>query len=202
MLNKYVSILLNIYDRDLTIEDIEKVEELNLSFYDFSGEPNDIKTQEFKYFKNLRTLRMIDFDLNEDDFNILGTLNNLENLELNDCIILDENSISKLSKLRRIELRNMDIKSLGFCTKLLDLKSVSLKDSKIKNLTPIKKCTRLEYLDLEGVGDINLEFLLKFDNLKFINLSKQQLTQVNLKVLESLEKRDNFSYEVEMKYIY
>ena len=201
-LKKCVQISLRIYDRNITVEDIEKVEELNLNYYDISGKPNDIKIEEFKYFKNLISLRMVNFELNEETFEILGTLDCLEDLELNDCTIYNYNDISKLSKLSSIELRNMDINSLDFCTKLLNLKRISLKDSKIKNFASIKKCTNLEYLDIEGIGDINLEFLLNFDNIEFVNLSRQQLTQVNLNALKTLEKRENFSYEIEMKYVY
>ena len=201
-LEKAVRIILKKYDENLTIEDLEKIEELNLNYYDIFEEKNIIKIEELQNFKNLRRLSLAKFCLSKEDIRLLGTLNYLYSLNLNNCTIENEEDISELSKLTSIELRNMKINSLSFCNNLKNLKKLSLRDSQIKYFSDIKKCIVLEYLDIEGIGNLNLDFLLYLDCLKLINVSRQQLTEYNLKILKELEKRHEFSYKIEMKNIY
>lgn len=155
-------------NQNLSEDDFENVEEVNISNRKFSGETKDISLEEMRLFPNIKRVSLQYFEIDDAIVEILNSLTKLETLELSSC---DFSS--------RIQIKSGTLKSLYLnCCKIKDYNSIYatenfyvvgsdnfrldklegkenlermyLQSSIIKGFKSIDECSRLKNLNLDG----------------------------------------------------
>ena len=176
LLNKIKEIL----DKEEILEqDLNNIENLTLNKYKLNGKESDINLSELYFFKNLRTLTLINFSINKDFIMIINELKFLWAIQFSSCNFEDvvpiNESVSQLifdycknfkcelinnNKIIRIIGSEIDLKQLN---KIDNTKELYLQDCKVKNTEVILKYNKLELLNLDGSNVENDIILNKLD---------------------------------------
>lgn len=176
LLNKTKEIL----DKDeISEQDLNNIEHLTLNKYKLNGKESDINLSELYFFKNLRTLTLINFSINKDFIKIINEVKFLWAIQFSSCgfedVVPINQSVSQLifdycknfkcelinnNKIIKIIGSEVDLKQLN---KIDNTKELYLQDCKIKNTEEILKYNRLELLNLDGSNVENDNILDKLD---------------------------------------
>ena len=161
---------LNIYDEDyeLSSDDIDAVEELEVVNTELWGEEKNISLIGLEEFKNLSKLELVGFNLNNEVVDEIWSLKGLEVLNLRDCI----GTTLKLPNLKELYLDNLKVDNLYFeqlperyvlenidntdIVGLLSGKSDNIEQLRVinsvfKQMFILKSFERLKLLELYGV---------------------------------------------------
>ena len=151
--------------KDIKDEDIETMEKLFVRKRKLSGEETDIDLSEIFNFKNLKELRLLGFELTNNDIKMISNMG-LESLALSNCVFEKVDSLNmpklkdlviyggenvesvsiKSPKLLIIEDVNLDFSKLN----IDDAKQINIFNCEIVNMDSLKKYTELEFVNLDG----------------------------------------------------
>ena len=133
------------------IKELEKVEELVINRFNYSMEEALFYPNELKYFKNLKRITFVNFNISDDIVNILNMLPNLSELYFDSCYDSSINSL-KIEKIY-IESTKYDLRKLknpkeliiqnGGTIDINNIKSNNLVKLTLLN-TNIKNCVQLK----------------------------------------------------------
>lgn len=174
---------------DLTHEDFLRVDELSLNNRSFSGESKNINLLGLGVLKNLRSLDLQYFNIDDDIVSLINSFGNLRTLRLISCKCLGERQLNNKALLSLV-LNCCDIKdyerivvpqiltiigdeNLKF-DRLQGIESsriINLQNSKVGGFKKILTCENLEKLSLDGskIDDENVLSMLR----KEIKVSKE-----------------------------
>jgi Leucine-rich repeat (LRR) protein len=150
--------------------------------------------------RKLSNLRKFQFGGNEyvgglKDCSVLGSLENLENLDLSSNHIKD---ISFLSNLTRLEFLNLDynhIHDISTLSNLKGLQTLNLDDNQIKEFNSLSNLIELKSLSLSNVEISNISFLSNLIGLESLSLDSNQIYDIsslaNLTRLDILDLNSN-----------
>ena len=163
---KLLSIVKDILNKDNIQENnFLEIEDLTLNKKLLNGKENDINLKELKYFPKLKTLTIINFDINQEILNIINEKKLLWAIQFSKCNFKKIEPISKNVKYLIIdECENLDLKlindneTIKIIGENLDLKLLNayktkqlyLQDCNIKNSEKILEYTNLENINLDG----------------------------------------------------
>ena len=108
----------------------------------------------------------------------LGTLANLEELDLGFSELTDLTLLKGLPKLERLELENTKVTDLTPLKGMPNLRILNLSKTKVTDLTPLKGLPRLSCLYLANTKVTDLTPLKGMSNLKNLNLSDTKVTDL------------------------
>ena len=174
-----VNLLKVMLDSDIDVfseENLLQIEELNLNARNFVGEYNFIDLNELKYFKNLKTLKLSNMDISEEDIEILKTFKLLKDISFMTCNFDKCEKLADL-KLEKLALNDCSIDDESFIYKMKELKELVVIKGFL-NFAKMKEFNYLLKLDIASstvinVGEINLpklkEFIINFSNIEDLN---------------------------------
>lgn len=163
---KLLSILKDILNKDnIQEKDLQEIENLTLNKKLLNGKENDIELNELKFFPNLKTLTIINFYIDEKVINIINVKKMLWAVQFSKCKF--ENIIPINKKIEYLiidECKNLEhdlinnnetIKIIGEnvdfnLLKIDETKQLYLQKSNVKNLERVLEYRNLKYLNLDG----------------------------------------------------
>lgn len=163
---------------DVTEEDFDEISELTLNFKSINGKKTDINLNVLEFFPYLKKIRIIDFDINQEDICKINKLECVEVLEFSRC---------KFNKINfdviEERLKKIDFSECG---------ELAFKYPKVKNIL-INMCEiDFEFVDLEAVQKIyvfdsvikNLPDLSKYKDLEKVIFDGSKIIDANGKEIE------------------
>lgn len=190
-LKEYIYLELNknkaepIYD-----EDIAEITELQLNTLDLIGEPTDITIFDLVFFKNLKTLTLINMNITDQEINILNKLQNLNFLQFSECTF----SNNKKLKLNLIDLVIDECSnvSMNNWNEIFTLKSLHIVNCNDVNLKGIENFKNLSEVYLQNLNLDNIDEIQEMINLKYLNLNGSEINN-----LDKIKKMKNIEIEHE-----
>lgn len=151
----------------ITEEELGKINDLSLQQYNVHSEKKDIDLRELAMFRNLNSLLLSKFEIDDDIMKVLNSRSKLEAIQFSGCkfsniipfeiplkyLILDrcenflESTMGKAEMIRIIGNRDLDLQKV---TEFMGIKKLYLQNCIIDNFECIKKFTDLTYLNLDG----------------------------------------------------
>ncbi|MDP6634881.1 MAG: leucine-rich repeat domain-containing protein [Phycisphaerae bacterium] len=118
----------------------------------------------------------------------LGTLANLEYLDLEHTGVTDLTPLKGLPNLRSLGLHNTGVTDLTPLKGIQNLKSLDLKNTKVTDLTPLKGVRKLRWLELQNTKVTDLTPLKGLRYLRYLRLHNPGVTDLTpLKGMPDLE---------------
>ncbi len=154
---------------DITNEDLDKVETLELSELGLLSLPDLIK------FTNLKILNIYSNSIK--DIEVIEDLVRLEELYLNNNDITDLEPLANMLNLVKLELSYNDISDLKYLEDLKNLTVLNLSFNNIVDISSLKNLSSLKELHLEGNKVKNIEVLKKLD-LNYLSINKEQVLDI------------------------
>jgi len=108
----------------------------------------------------------------------LGTLWNLEELDLQNTKVTDLTPLKGLPKLETLGLENTRVTDLAPLKGLPKLEYLGLENTKVTDLTPLKGLPNLAYLHLQNTGVADLTPLKGLPNLAYLHLQNTKVTDL------------------------
>lgn len=186
LLNKLKEIL----DKDEILEeDLNNIEDLSLNRFKLSGIKNDINLSELKLFKNLKTLTLIKFAIDNKVIEIINEYGSLWAVQFTKCRFEEAIPINK----------EIDYLVLDYCEKI-DPKLINNNET-IKiigaqiDLLQVNNLNNTELLYLQDCQIKNTERLLMYNNLKLLNLEGSSIENINC--LDKLNEKIEIYYRDE-----
>jgi len=159
--NSYVPID---FDEVLCLKNLRNISVFNFYF-------NLATLQKINELKNLESLEFYNCDF--ETILPLAILN-IKKLKFNNCHIGDIKFINNIDTLIELSLENLDEIDLNDIVILDKLKFLSLYNTKIMNSSRLVICKDLEFLRIDKTGIVNIMFLSKLTCLKKVVISKIQ----------------------------
>jgi len=174
-----IKIILN--KEEILENDLNEIKDLTLNRLKLNGLPNDIDLSELKFFSNLKTLTLINFEIDRKCLENINKNQYLESIQFSKCNfkdILPINSSVKyliIDNCKNIKYNiinnNKIVKiidttiNLSEATQLRNTEELYLQKCQINNSLSLLNCNNLKYLNLDGsfIDDINV---LKSLNIK------------------------------------
>ena len=206
-LNNYIGFKLDILENEFTEEQLNSLKELVID-YEY-----DLELDILKYFNNLEILEIRNFNIDEQNLNIILSMNNLNNLSFQLCTFESTNNMNKLnlkelhldcckmndysfvfdmSNLERLTLSGIENLNILNVNKLSNLKYLNISHTKCSN--DILNLEHLEELYIDGSNIINLNFVLELPNLKVLSLSQEQYEGKN-ELIEKIKAKNIEIYD-------
>lgn len=177
---------------------------LTLNQYNIIGQKNEIDFNEIKKYEKLEELIIKNYEINDEIFQLIDSLEKLKSVSLINCTIKTTKTLSKIETLEldnciiRKSLFSSNIKNLYIqnCSNIdicdfenLNLKSLRIENTKTTNLNKIDEFIELENLYL---NEIDLNVYINYDkliNLKRLNLNGSTVVDKD-KFLKQFENRN------------
>lgn len=153
-------------------EDLEKVEELNLNNKTFSGVNKKIDLSQIKELKNLSSLSLQYFEINDKNVDILQGLEKLKNIRL---------ISTKYTAQKEHDLEKLDYIVLEFCKmeagyrNIIMPRIVKIQDCGIVNLNEIQNKENIRKIVINNCDIKQFSKILEFTSLKSINIDGSKI---------------------------
>lgn len=146
--------------------DLDEITELDLNCIDLLGEKSDATIEDIVFFKNLKSLYLSNFILDDQSIKLLNLKKSLEFIQINDCIFKNDQTLLASN-----------------------VKHMAIIDSDNIHFSKIEKSEYLEKIHIVACSNVDFEGISKFDNLKKVYL--QNMTIDSMKEIVEL---DNLVY--------
>lgn len=206
-LTNYIGFKLDVLDNEFTQEQLNSLKELVID-YEY-GLDLDI----LKYFNNLESLEIRNFEINKETLNIILSMNNLKDLSFQLCIFNTTENMNMLN-LKELHLDCCNIEDYSFVFDMINLERLTLAGLKNLNIYELNKLINLKYLNISHTtcsNDVinitnleelyidsssirNIDFVLDLSNLKKLSLSKEQYDN-KIDIIEKIKNRDIEIYD-------
>ncbi len=163
---------------ELPLSRMKKLRYLNLSssFFPFFSN-SEIDYDALGQLTDLKELYLTSFS--PKDLSFLENLTNLEILHLrSDKDFIDLTSLNNLTKLRDLYLREKQLDDLSFLDYMPDLEILDLSGNSITNVPALSNLTQLKELDL-SYNNISQIVILNIPSLEILDLMDNQLTDIS-----------------------
>ncbi|MFI3241421.1 MAG: hypothetical protein R3Y43_02505 [Alphaproteobacteria bacterium] len=167
-----------LFIKNISLQDLDKVEELNVSAVDIAGDFSPVFLDDLLNFTELKKLKLVSVTLTEEDIQNLKSLKKLKSLELFDCNLPQTYNFSELEELSIV-------RGEGFCLDKIantNLKSLSIVGMDINNLNAIETNNIIK---MRVVSNDASEFVLpsKLDSLQSLDVSFSKVSNLSSIVL-------------------
>ena len=174
---------------DVSDEDLNKIENFTLNKYNISGELSDINLQEIQFLKNLKSLTVSAFDINNDFISIINNMPYLELVQFSFCNFNTNLSISPKIKNLIVDNPNSFNESIINNNEFIRIISHNFDFRKIINFTNIKD------LYLQNCNITNIELLNNYTSLELLNIDGSKIN--NEQFLKQLSQKIEIQYSTE-----
>ncbi|MBQ2835512.1 MAG: hypothetical protein IJE68_01575 [Clostridia bacterium] len=184
-------------------KDLLEIKDIVLNGRKINGDINIVDFNEIDLFPNLQKIELKNLEISKQNMEKLKKLDdiylkncniesieeikNVKNISINNCIIEDFQSIDCIQDLEELEIVNMPIVNFDFLKKLKRLKVLKIKNVKGFSLDKINFVLPIEYLSVEGIEDLEEEYLTSnYPNLEIlsIELAKNEEWSENLEKIK------------------
>lgn len=169
---------IGIYDRDITVVDMEDLYFLNLDWKEITD------LEGIQFAKELKTLYLEGNDL--IDISLLKGLTNLTRLDLRYNNLTNTKALADLINLEHLDLYLNEINDIIGLSKLINLYDLRLDHNTIEDISALSKMVNLEKLGLSSNLVENISILSGLVNLTDLDISYNEI--VDISSLESLTK--------------
>lgn len=167
--------------QELTEEDLNNVEEINLSNKTFSGKDKNIDLLDLKLLSNVKNIYLQYFLIDDYAITIVNSLSKLENITFASCKFINKN-ILEHPILNKMSIEYCDI--LDYAT-IAAVETFRILDSSKVRFEKISKKEKIVNLLLQNCDVRNFETVEECNKLKFLNLDGSKID--NKSVLKKLE---------------
>ncbi len=180
-----------------TLERLTELDFRNNGITDLHAAHFDVLSDQPVRKLNLRhnVVRTDDQQFRLNDISLLGSLSQLEELDLRDNHIEDLAPLRRLHRLRKLDLRENRIRDLLPLDQLAELEAVDVRDNQIHDITPLQDLVKLRELNLRNNQIIDIRPLNRLTTLRSLNLRENQVADISvlngLSNLQELNLREN-----------
>lgn len=181
--------------------DLIQIEDITLDGRKINGDINIVHFNELDYFPNLKKIELKNLDISEQytqkledieeiafkncKVESLEKIKNIKKISINNSTILNPNQIEKLENLIELEIINVKMEDFEFIRNLKNLQVLKIKNVRGFLLNKIKFSLPIKYLSLEGISEINEDYLIRIcPNLQSLSVDREKQIEFS----ESLEK--------------
>lgn len=168
-LEKYVKFKLG--KEDFSLEDLDLITEILLTSRTFTGHTNFVFFEEINLFKNLEKIRFDNLGITPIVIDIIKN-STAKSIEFNNCEIITFEGLDNIETLTINNCTIEDISSISVLNKLKKLYFCFMTEEQLSQLPALEN---LEFLSIVGIDNFSKEDILKFKNLKYLSIGKQDL---------------------------
>ncbi len=162
----------------MTQEDIDSVEELNLQ--SFNGAEENVRISDIsgiEKFTNLKKLYLYNNKI--ENIDKLENLKNLEILWISSNKIKKIDKLSGLTKLKDLDISYNEIESVKPIENLTELKSLTIQNNKIADISDLSKLTKLTSLLASNNEIENIDVISNFGLMDELQLEKNEIRDIS-----------------------
>ncbi|GAA0289335.1 hypothetical protein GGQ92_002395 [Gracilibacillus halotolerans] len=175
---------LGIESENVTILDMENLEEFYLNLWDYDKDKDDsISLKGLEHAVNLETLSVM--NVNIEDTKVIEELNSVEVINLYNTNIEDLSVIKDLTQLKSLNVAKTNVSDISALEKLTELKSLSLESTNVSDISALEKLTELEFLNLDFTNVSDISVLKNLNKIISLGLGAPNVTDIS--VLEHLQ---------------
>lgn len=171
-LEKYVQYKLG--KEKFILEDLNLITEIFLTSKTFTNQLNIVNFEEINLFKNLEKIRFDNLGITQKVIEIINN-SNAKNISFENCEIIN---FIGLENVETLNISNCEIHDLSTISTFKNLKKLYfcfMTQEQLNKLPPLKT---LEFLSILGIDNFLIDDILKFKNLKYLSIGKQDLEQL------------------------
>lgn len=200
---------LEIYSRDVTVSDMQKLESLDATFSGITSlkglehavNLKSLKAQanpleDISALANLKKLQHLDvYGSTIEDISVLAGLTELQVLEVGNNDIQDISVVRNLKKLQELDVNNNNITDISVVGNLDELHYLNVRSNNIADISAIKNLTSLDFLSISDNNIADISAIKNLTNLTWLSVDNNNITTIdslsNLTKLEDLDISDN-----------
>ena len=175
-LEKYIKFKLG--KESFQLQDLDSITELFLTSKTFTGDTNFVFFEEINYFKNLEKIRFDNLGISPKVIDIIKN-SNAKIISFENCEITTFSGLENIESLSIINCEIDDISTISTLNKLKKLYFCFMTQKQLSELYPLEN---LEFLSIVGIDSFVLDDILKFKNLKYLSIGKQDFEKIKDKL--------------------
>ena len=189
-IKRYIENNVDIKDNEIELEDIRKLNRININALNFKLEEAIFVPEELSYLEEIEECSFANFTITDEIIENLNKLKKLSIFQFDFC----KSTVSKkiYNNISRIYLNYSDFSLLEMCDNTESMETVFLKNIKDIDVSKINKFRNLKRLSLLNSEVNNIESLEKFENLEEVKIIGSKIN--NIQVLENLKNRIKIEY--------
>lgn len=189
-LKRYIENNVDIKGNEIELEDIRKLDRININALNFKLEEAIFVPEELLYLQEIEECSFANFNITDDIVVNLNKLKKLRIFQFDFC----KSTVSKkiYNSISRIYLNYSDFSLLEMCENTETMETVFLKNVKDVDVSKINKFKNLKRLSLLNSEVNNIESLEKFENLEEVKIIGSKIN--NIQVLENLKNKIKIEY--------
>ena len=189
-LKEYIINNSNIRNRDIEIEDINKLKSLNINGLNNRLEEALFVPQELSYFKEIEECSFSSITITNEIIENINKLNKLEIIEYDFC--KNTAKIEMENKVKRIYLNYSNIELLNLCKNIDTMEKIFLKNIENVDIRMVCKFKNVKNIYLLNCNVINIESLEELEKLEFLKVIGSKID--NYETIEKLSKSIKVEY--------
>ena len=175
-LEKYIKFKLG--KEKFQLQDLDSIAEIFLTSKTLTGKVNFVFFEEINYFKNLEKIRFDNLGITPKVIDIIKN-SNAKIISFENCEITSFRGLENIENLSIINCEIDDISTISTLNKLKKLYFCFMTQKQLNKLYPLEN---LEFLSIVGIDTFTLEDILKFKNLKYLSIGKQDFEKIKSKL--------------------
>lgn len=189
-IKRYIENNVDIKGNEIELEDIRKLDRININALNFKLEEAIFVPEELSYLQEINECSFANFTITDEIIENLNKLKKLSIFQFDFC----KSTVSKkiYNNISRIYLNYSDFSLLEMCDNTESMETVFLKNIKDIDVSKINKFRNLKRLSLLNSEVNNIESLEKFENLEEVKIIGSKIN--NIQVLENLKNRIKIEY--------
>ena len=189
-IKRYIENNVDIKGNEIELEDIKKLDRININALNFKLEEAIFVPEELSYLKEIEECSFANFNITDDIVVNLNKLKKLRIFQFDFC----KSTVSKkiYNSISRIYLNYSDFSLLEMCDNTESMETVFLKNVKDIDVSKINKFKNLKRLSLLNSEVNNIESLENFENIEEVKIIGSKIN--NVSILEELSKKIKIEY--------
>lgn len=155
------------------INNLEQIEEICIQDINLMEKKLNIDLKEISKLKNLKRLSLKFFDITDEVFDTLNSLEYLEELEFDMCNFKTEKQLSE--KIRYVSIYNCIEFKINILYSCINVEELEIVHSGLININDLKKFERLKLLKISNCNLVSIEKINDFEELEELYLNNLEL---------------------------
>lgn len=196
-IKKYLINNIQVSNDNIEMEDLLKLKEININWFNSKLEKAYFNPNELSYLKEIISCSFNNFVINDEILENINKLNKLEVLNYDFCKSIANKSIN--NKIKEIYMNCSDIELLLCCNTIETMEKIFLKNIENVDINTIEKFKNVKEIYLLNCKVKNIVLLEKFKNLSYVEIIGSKID--NYETIEKLKKKIRVKYSKE-EYFY
>ena len=192
-IKKYIENNLDIENNEIEMDDIIKLEKININGLNYKLEKAVFVPEELSYLKGISECSFNNFTITNEILENLNKLEKLNVLQFDFCQSEADKTIN--NKISSIYINCSDFKLLSMCENAEYMETIFLKNIEEVDINSICKYKNLKKLFLLNSNVKNIELLEKLPNLSYLKIIGSKIE--NTEIIEKISKKIEVVYSEE-----